>query len=152
MVYEGDVQQEKQWYYEQIANRCITALKKNNINACYASDRHEARAKAIEMIPKGATICWGDSVTMYQTGLHSELVNDGQYKLLDPFGQRDKSTYVPGGGMVEELLEIMRKGLSADVFISGTNAVTLDGKLVNVDGLGNRVAGIIFGPKKVIIV
>lgn len=129
------------WLYEKLAGKVIESLEKNFMRGYYASDRKNAFSKIMEMIPQGATIGYGDSITLHQIGIISELCN-GNYNFIDPWEK---------GIDGEESMERRRKALTADVFLSGTNAITLDGKLVCIDGLGNRVAALIFGPRKVIV-
>jgi len=130
-------------FYKRLAEQTIKSFEKNNIKAYYVSDRKEAFKMLMEMIPEGASVSYGDSVTLHQIGIISELRKDG-YNFTDPWAEEGLS--------YEKTLELRRKALTVDVFLSGTNAVTQDGKLVNIDGWGNRVAGLMFGPKKVIIV
>jgi hypothetical protein len=146
---ESDMQLEKKWYYEQAAKRCVTALLRNNINAYYVSARDEARLRCFELIPEGATVGVGDSVTLYQIGIIKQLTNNSKYRVFNPLLRNEKGELVYGAGEVQEM---MRKALLADVFLMGTNAITLDGKLVNTDAYGNRVGGLVFGPGKVIVV
>ncbi|MFC1952364.1 lactate utilization protein, partial [Chloroflexota bacterium] len=124
-------------------------LKKNNIDAEYASDREEALAKVKKAIPKDATIGIGDSITLHQIGFFSWLEKESNRVLFDAFTKdaESRNIYSP-----EERFELMRKAITADIFLTSSNAVTLEGKLVNIDARGNRVAAMIFGPKKTIIV
>ncbi|HVP57022.1 MAG TPA: lactate utilization protein [bacterium] len=118
------------------------ALKANGINAIVAETGDEAREQALALIPKGASIGMGGSKTVAEIGLLDALRSPG-YGLIDQYDPK-----LPR----EAVLKLRRAGLQADYFIAGSNAVTQDGKLVNVDGLGNRVAAFAFGPDKVIIV
>ena len=102
----------------------------------------------MEMIPAGAIVSQGDSVSLEQVGVISELRKRNQIRFIDPF-----ETDADGVRLKLELRwEKKREALFSDIFLTGTNAVTLDGKLVNIDGTGNRVAAMIYGPKKVIVV
>lgn len=89
------------------------------------------------------TLSWGGSVSFVQSGLYERLKDDARYDVLDTY---DK-TLSP-----EAMLERRRQSLLADLFVTGTNAVTEDGMLVNLDMIGNRVGGIAFGPKNVILI
>ena len=120
----------------------IQKLDDNNIPATYVATRSEAFEKVMSMIPKGGVVGLGDSLTLREIGVVDALT-EGDYTFLNP--------WAPGVG-VEQNIEIKRRALTSDVFVTGTNALTLDGKIVNVDGHGNRVAGMIFGPNKCIIV
>ncbi len=120
----------------------IERLAERNIPAFYVENAKEAFEKAMSMIPKGSTVGFGDSVTLRQIGVVKAL-ESGNYVFLNP--------WKPGISL-EENIRLKKRALTSDVFVTGTNALTLDGKIVNVDGLGNRVAAILFGPDKVIIV
>ena len=127
---------------EKVAAQIIKNLKKGRMEGSYAPTAARARDEIIAMIPKGATVFRCGSMTATDMGLWEEITNLPQVKLIDP--------YQPGIAP-EEGLERRRQGLTADVMIASSNAVTLDGKLVNLDGMGNRVAAIAFGPKKVVL-
>lgn len=149
MIDETDLSQEKKWFYEQRAKTVINNLQKKNINAQYVSDRKEALTTLLEMIPTGATVARGDSITVDQIGIIPELKKRKQNRLIDPLERdADGQFVIPE---LEERIKIVRETFSADIFLVGTNAVTLDGKIVNIDGWGNRVSAMIFGPEKVII-
>jgi hypothetical protein len=120
----------------------IDKLGDNNIPAIYVPTRTEAFERVMSMIPKGSVVGFGDSLTLREIGIVDALA-EGSYTFLNPWG--------PGIG-VEENLALKRRALTSDVFVTGTNALTLDGRIVNVDGHGNRVAAMLFGPAKVIIV
>jgi len=150
MIDERDLSQEKRWFYEQYAKTVINNIKKKNMNAQYVSSRAEALATVLGMIPQGAIVARGDSVTIEQIGIIPELRNRQQNKIIYPFERNaDGSSVYPDR---EQRKRIEREAFSADIFLVGTNAVTLDGKLVNIDGGGNRVAAMICGPEKVIVV
>jgi hypothetical protein len=149
MIDEKDLSQEKQWYYKVRAESVVKNLVKHDINGQYAASRQEALASVMEMIPPGATVARGDSVSIDQVGIPEELVNRNQNKLINPL-QRDENGFFFYG--TEDRYRMEREAFYADVFITSTNAITLDGKLVSIDGHGNRVSAMIFGPKKVIVV
>ncbi|MBI4288497.1 MAG: lactate utilization protein [Chloroflexi bacterium] len=144
---ERDITPEKSWHYEQLAKKCQAALKKNNFGAFFAPTRAEALAQVMSMIPENAMVGIGDSVSVLQIGV-IEALDGGKYNVLNPFRAPDGRYFASGRSSID----MMRQIVNADVFITGTNAVTLDGKLVNTDGFGNRVSAIAFGPKKVILV
>ncbi len=120
----------------------IKKLSENNIPAFYVSDSKEAYDKIMSMIPEGSVVGLGDSLTLKQIGVLDAL-EEGNYTFLNPWKP---------GTSTDENIEIKKRALTSDVFVTGTNAVTLDGKIVNVDGHGNRVAAMCFGPSKVILV
>ena len=133
---------EEQFYIKRI-NQVIESLKKNDIKARYFETHKEATAWLMKKIPEKAVVGVGGSRTLLQIGLIDELIaanKSGKIKFLDRWSDdvdkaaENKARY---------------ENLSADVFIASSNAITLDGKLVNIDGFGNRVAAMIFGPKKV---
>ena len=131
----------KEFYQKQIATIC-QALEQRNITGIYAPTREEAIRLIMKEIPSGVTVGLGGSTTLLESGLIDEL-RKGDFQLLDRY-QR--------GLTKEEVFELRFQSLSSDVFISSTNAITLDGELVNIDGMGNRVAAMLFGPKKVVII
>ena len=149
MVDEMDLSEERKWLYEERARAAVANLQKRNINAQYALTRQDALPIVLEMIPKGVTIARGDSVSLEQVGVISELRKRNQNKIIDPFERDAEGFYLVEW---EQRRKMMREAFSSDVFLTGTNAVTLDGKLVSTDALGNRVAAMIFGPEKVIVV
>lgn len=149
MIDETDISQEIAPYYEQRAQQVIANLQKRHMNGQYVSDRKQALSAVMEMIPPGVVVARGDSISLDQIGLMAEILKRGQNKLLDPFITDDD-----GHGLIpeEERQKMTRETFFADILITGTNAITLDGKLVNIDGHGNRVSAMIFGPHKVILV
>lgn len=149
MSNETDMHREEEWFNEKLAQRCLDALKRNNIPGHYAPDRSQALAQILGMIPSGVTIGVGDSVTLLQVGVIEELEKRGSHQIFNPF-RKDGEDHMPA--TMRELVQTGMKALSTDFFLTGINAITLDGKIVNIDGSGNRVTGLLFGPKKVIAV
>jgi hypothetical protein len=149
MVDETDISQEKKRYYEVRAGAVIKNLLKRDMNAQYVASRSEALAAVMEMIPPGATVARGDSVSIDEVGVPEALTNRGQNKLLNPLKRDESGSFAY---KTEDRHRMEREAFFADVFITSTNAITLDGKLVSIDGHGNRVSAMIFGPKKVIVV
>ena len=117
------------------------ALNKRHFEAYYVSNKEDAVAKVLELIPKNHSVAWGGTMTMDQLGLKEKLEAAG-YALID----RDK------GATPEERELIMHKALNCGSFIMSSNAITEDGQLFNIDGKGNRVAALIYGPENVIII
>ena len=130
-------------YREKLAQHLIKNLTKRRLEASYAPTAAQARDEVLAMIPAGATVSRGGSMSVVEMGLWEALSHRPGVEVIDPFQ--------PGLDPAVAQ-ERRRQSLLVDFFITGTNAITLDGKLVNLDGLGNRVAGICFGPKKVILV
>ncbi len=122
--------------------RTIDALEKNNMQAFYAEDKCKAVELVKGLIEKGATVSFGGSVSLSESGVMT-LLKSGDYKLLD----RSREGITP-----EEIQKIYRDTFFADAYLCSSNAITENGELYNVDGLGNRVAAITFGPQSVIIV
>jgi L-lactate utilization protein LutB len=121
------------------------SLEANNFEVFFAENVAEAKKIVLkEIIPKtGAkSVSWGGSMTFIATGIYEALKSDKKMKVIDTF---DKTV------SREEGWERRRQSLLVDLFITGTNAVTESGMLVNLDMIGNRVGGIAFGPKNVII-
>ena len=122
-----------------------TALENNNFEVFLANDKEDAHKIVLEdLIPQLSpkTVSWGGSMTFIGTGLYNALTQDPNIEVWDTF---DKNV------SKEEAYQRRRQALQADLFITGTNAVTEDGQLVNLDAFGNRVAALAFGPKWVII-
>jgi len=146
---ERDISEERSWFYEERARLTLTNFKKKNISGQYVSNRQEALSSILEMIPEGVVVARGDSISVDQVDVFPELRKRNRNKIIDPF-ERDSDGLLLVEG--EERRRLQRETFFSDIFLTGTNAVTLDGKLVNVDGLGNRVSAMIFGPEKVIVV
>jgi len=117
------------------------AMNKRGFEAYYVSTAEEAKAKALELIPEGSVVSWGGSVTVDQIGLKAELGNKN-CSVID----RDTAK------SPEERMDLMRQALTSDVFLMSSNAITEDGQMVNIDGNGNRVAALCFGPKNVLVI
>ena len=141
--------QEQGILFEKLANIAIKNFSKRHIQAQYVVNKEAALPKILEMIPEGARVGAAESVTLHQMGIFQVLRQRGKNEVIYPF-QRNEDGYLIVSR--EQADRMMRDVFFSDVFISGTNAITLDGQVVNIDGLGNRVAPMIFGPRKVIIV
>ena len=127
---------------EKQVERTVKALKKNNFEAVFVPDSKTALEEVMKQIPDGATVGVGGSVTLGQVGILKALEKK-KIHLIWP-NQQAKD--------MDERMELIRKSFSSDIFLSGTNAITEDGKLFNVDATGNRVGAMFIGPKKTIIV
>ncbi len=146
---ETNISEEKAWYYGEKARATVAHLEKRNIHAYFVPTRHEALPLVLDMIPEGATVGLGDSVTIHEVGIVPALKQRNQNVILDPVRKDRDGHYLLDE---EARLEMMRRIFFADIFLLGANAITRDGKVVNIDGRGNRVAPAIFGPTKVIYV
>lgn len=131
-----------QWFQELQVARTIKALKKNNFDAMFFAETSDALAQLWKLIPEGATVGVGTSLTLHQIGFYDEAQRH-PIKLLNPFAE-DLSS--------EKADRIRREIISADFFICSSNAITEDGKLYNLGANGNRVGSMVFGPKKVILI
>ncbi len=132
----------KEEVYRKKALTLCKALEKRNIKGIYVETIEEARNEVFKLIAQGASVGLGGSVTLNECGI-IEALRNGDYNLIDRYKK---------GLSREEVKKLYVEGLSAEVFLSSTNAITQDGKLINIDGTGNRVAALMYGPKKVIIV
>lgn len=131
----------KELYYEKRGQVLVKNLESRHFEAYYCATRQEALAKALELIPQGASVGWGGAASAMQIGL-MDAVRSGNYAAID----RD-ACKTP-----EEKEQAARACLGADVFLTGANGLSLDGQMVNIDGNGNRVAAIIYGPKSVLVI
>jgi L-lactate utilization protein LutB len=125
--------------------RCKAALEKNNFEAFIAPTSADARQIVLDQILPQIdvkSVSWGDSMTLCETGVLEYFKNDSAFDLIETFDEN-----VPRA----EIIERRRKALLCDLFFSGTNAVVESGALVNLDMVGNRVGGMVFGPKWVVI-
>ena len=128
-------------YYEKRGNILVKNLQSRHFDAYYCENREEALKKALELIPEGASVGWGGALSAEQIGL-IDAVRQGNFRPID------RSL----AGSQEEREQMMRDCLFSDVFLTGANGLSLDGQMVNIDGTGNRVAAIIYGPKTVLVV
>ena len=131
----------KEIFYAKWGAQLVKNLQSRHFEAYYCATKEEALAKALELIPEGSTVGWGGTMTAADIGL-LEALRTGNYKAID----RDKCA------TMEEREKVQREVFFADAFVTGANALSLDGQMVNIDGTGNRVAPIIYGPKSVIVV
>lgn len=138
-----DTVEARKSYYENAAKTVIANLKKRHMEGYYVSTAEEAKLLALSLMPEGSSVAWGGSMTCTGIGL-IDAVKAGNYDVID---RADASR-----GTREKYQEIYGKICTCDFFLMGTNALTLDGELVNVDGTGNRVAFLCFGPENVIVV
>lgn len=128
-------------YYNKRGPVLVKNLQSRHFDAFYCSTKEEALEKALSLIPRGHSVGWGGTMTCQQIGL-IDAVRAGEYRALD----RDTCK------TAEEREELMRQTLLCDTFLTSANAISLDGQMVNIDGNGNRVAAIVYGPRQVIVV
>ncbi|MBF0376209.1 MAG: lactate utilization protein [Desulfamplus sp.] len=132
-------------YWNHRLTKVKEELEDNNFEVFIVQNGQEAKETVLnQIIPslEVKSISWGGSMTFIGTGLFHAIKDDERYQVINTF---DKTV------SVEEQMELRRQSLLVDLFITGTNAITEDGKLVNLDMIGNRIGGITFGPRHVII-
>lgn len=127
--------------YELLCKKVVSEFAKRHFEGYYAENKEEALNIAKKLISKEACISWGGSYTTKEIGIIDYLINNN-YKTIN----RDAAT------TKEEKDELSRQALLCDTYIMGSNAVTEDGELINVDCIGNRVGALMFGPKQVIVI
>ena len=118
----------KQQYFDKRAEALVKNLQSRHFGACYCATKEEALEKALQLIPEGSKVGWGGAASAQEIGLLQAL-EEGNW---DAVGRNT------AGGV--------------DVFVTGANALSMDGEMVNIDGLGNRVSAIIYGPKTVVVI
>lgn len=131
----------KKWHSELTCQTVIKNLEKNHFQAKYAANTEEAAKIILDLIPDNSSVGLGGSMTFQEIPIWEELK-----KKTDNIINHGDPSLTP-----EEKAECRLKEQTCDVFLTSSNALTMDGKLVNMDGLGNRVSAMIYGPKKVII-
>lgn len=131
----------KEAYYEKRAQHLLRNLRARHFDAYYCADKASALQKALELIPQDALVGWGGAASAQDIGLMDALRQRNE-RLID----RDLCTNL------EERESAMRACFQADVFLTGANAISMDGEMVNIDGNGNRVGAIAYGPGSVIVV
>ncbi len=124
-----------------LGHKIIENLAKRHIEAYYCDNSQEAIRQVLSLMPAGSSITWGGSETIRKMGL-VDAIHAADYVVYD----RDKVQ------TNEEKMEIYRKAFSCDFYLSSVNAISEDGVIVNIDGNGNRVAAITWGPNRVIFV
>ena len=130
--------------------KILSSLRSRHINGIFAGDYEEANQKILALIPLNATVGIGDSTSMRQLGILESLREKGT-KILNPFEPKEEEISVEG--FRQRRARVVKDATLSDVFLTGTNALTQDGKLVNVDATGNRVAGMFWGhPLSIVIV
>lgn len=123
----------------------IKALRNNGFYVWFAQDKEEAEKvfwDEIHHVVNPKVVSWGDSLTLHLLGIIPKFKEMEDVELIETFGEH--LTW-------REQIYNRKKALSSDMFLTGTNAITVKGQLVNVDMIGNRVAGIAFGPRNVVI-
>lgn len=132
----------KKEYYKNLANTVIKGFSKRHIEGYYCDSATEAKDLALSLVPAGSSASFGGSVTLDETGVLEALRNREDITLYDRANANN----------LDETKQIYRDALSCDYYFMSSNAITSDGELVNIDGTGNRVAALIYGPEYVIVI
>ena len=128
-------------FYDKRGEVLVKNLQKRHFEAYYCASREDALKQVLALIPEGSSVGWGGAISASQVGVQ-EAVKAGNYTVIDRDAFSDPA----------EKLRCMRECFNADFFITGANALSLDGQMVNIDGNGNRVGMIVYGPKNIIVV
>ena len=123
------------------AQTIIKGLEKRNMEGVFCETKEDALAKALSYIEEGSSVTWGGSMSISEIGL-MDAVKNGNYEIIDRSVAKNYA----------EQREIFSKAVLADYYLMSSNAITLDGELINIDGTGNRVACLTYGPKNVIMI
>ena len=126
---------------QNLANTIIKNMEKKNLEAYYCATSKEAVEKALSLMPEGASITWGGSESIKECGL-MDAIKGANYELID---RADAKT-------PEEDRIMYSRQVMADFFLMSSNAITIDGELVNIDGRANRVSLLCWGPQNVIVI
>lgn len=127
--------------YDKAGPKVAEALNKRFFEAYYCSDRESGLQKVLELIPQNHVVSWGGTSTVDELGIKDALRQRGQ-AVIDRDTAKD----------AQERKEMLKKALTCDTFLMSSNAISSDGELVNIDGTGNRVAALCFGPDQVVVV
>lgn len=130
----------KKQYYENISRTIIKGLEKRQMEGYYCPDCESAVKKALELMPEGSSVGWGGSMTLAEAGL-LDAIRRQSYKIIDT-----DTAKTP-----EEQKKVFGEIFNSDFFLMSTNAITMDGILINIDGRGNRVSFLCYGPENVIV-
>ena len=131
----------KELYYEKRGKLLVENLKSRHFDAYYCENAKAALEQALALIPTGASVGWGGTMSAAQIGLQ-DAIRTGNFRAIDRENAKTQ----------EEKLKLAEACFGADYFLTGANAMSLDGQMVSVDGTGNRVAAIIYGPKNVLVI
>lgn len=132
---------QKKMQYDKAGPKVAEALNKRFFEAYYCSDRESGLQKVLELIPQNHVVSWGGTSTVDELGIKDALRQRGQ-AVIDRDTAKD----------AQERKEMLKKALTCDTFLMSSNAISYDGELVNIDGTGNRVAALCFGPDQVVVV
>ncbi|ACD96642.1 lactate utilization protein [Trichlorobacter lovleyi] len=130
------------WSWEQKCQKAVEALGTNGFTAVYCRTPDDARSYILEAAADAASIGFGGSMTISDLAVQQPLADQGKEILNHGSSALSR----------DQKMEIMRRQLTCDLFLSGSNALTISGELINIDATGNRVAAMFFGPRRVIVV
>ncbi len=130
------------WSWEQKCQKAVEALGTNGFTAVYCRTPGDARSYILEAAADAASIGFGGSMTITDLAVQQTLADQGKEILNHSSSALSR----------DQKMEIMRRQLTCDLFLSGSNALTISGELINIDATGNRVAAMFFGPRRVIVV
>lgn len=128
-------------YYRKRAEVLVKNLQIRHFEAFYCDSAADALEKALELIPENALVSWGGAMSAQQIGL-IDAIRSGAYRTID----RDKCE------TPKEREQAMKDALFCDTFLMGANAMSIDGQMVSIDGTGNRIGALVYGPKSVIVI
>lgn len=130
------------WHGQTLGHKTVDALRKNRFEAEFFENRNEAANAVMQMISPGMEVAFGGSQTAKQLNLQQRVLDIGA-TILD---------HNAAGLTDDQKMEVMRRQQICDVFICSSNAISIQGELFNIDGHGNRVAAMAFGPRRVIVI
>lgn len=131
----------RNWYFSELLNKVASSLKQNGFQPYIAQSIEDAEKRILELVAPNEKVGVGGSVTLREIGILEKLEKRGNVIVHHWIDETPQN-----------ISKIRREEMSCDVFLTSVNAITYDGKLVCIDGVGNRIAAMIFGPKKVIVV
>ena len=130
----------KKGFYNVLGNEVVKKLNNRGFDARYVSSSEEALEEVKKMIPEGSFVTWGGTMTLEETGIKAYL-KSGKFDALDRAEAKTP----------EETKEIYHRSLNSDYYFMSANALTRDGILVNIDGNGNRLAALLYGPENIVV-
>lgn len=151
---ERNITRPIQWVKEQRARTVVASLQRRHFQAQYVPDRAAAFEAVMALVPEEVSVFRADSVTLDQLEIIPALRARGRNRVMYPQEKDGSGNNIHGDyeKNKEAYWRLQREVFTADVYLTGANAITLDGKIVSTDGAGNRVAAMMFGPNKVVIV
>jgi hypothetical protein len=138
---EKALNEARHWHSGKKIEETLNSLRRNNMEGLYVENREAALGEILKRIPPSATVSHGGSYTLQEIGIN-EILRKGEYRYL----RRD----IPANEREDHDVQI--KSLSSDVYLTSVNAITTAGELMALDGIGNRIASLLFGPRKVVVV